>query len=217
MPVGRPIRLIRLRRLVAPSGPTRSYPARKEFEVWTRTAPFDNGILLVRFAAMFSLAGSDIVDLCAAWPKGACVLAANTEKQQLRNVAKIETDPASIAGAVLAELMPNYVGFVAKPPGFHHLQPLRQQGIRHPKIEVRGRGAYFDDRKRRDGTHVHGAIAAQALVFRRHLSGAIDELPRRVSENATELALYGCQQLRSSIGSRRHLPIRSLSIVVHIY
>ncbi len=81
---------------------------------------------------MFAFAGGEEIDLAAAWGEGAGVLAAGAEQDDFGDVAEIEADASSVRAAILADFVPDEVGFVGEAPGFQDFQALRQEGVGDP-------------------------------------------------------------------------------------
>src|SRR5215469_7213795 len=86
---------------------------------------------------MLALARGEQIDLPPSGRERTRILALHAEQDQLGHVAKVESDAAAIRAAVLADLVPDDVGFVGEAPGFHDRQTFRQQRIGTPEIEMR--------------------------------------------------------------------------------
>jgi hypothetical protein len=52
--------------------------------------------------------------------KRACISVAGAKQQQLGGVSEIKADTSAIWSTILADLVPDQVGFVGKPPGAEH-------------------------------------------------------------------------------------------------
>ncbi|OGS90288.1 MAG: hypothetical protein A2Z95_02660 [Gallionellales bacterium GWA2_60_18] len=78
--------------------------------------------------------------------------------------------------------MPDEISFVLKSPRCQHLQAFWQQSIGNPKVKMGGVGADAGDRKRANILKYHSAVAIQAFVLWRNLSGFVLELPWRISQ-----------------------------------
>lgn len=65
---------------------------------------------------MLALAGAEIIDLGSPGLQGPRVLPVHPEQHEFRHVAEIESDPAAVAAAILADFVPDDVGLVAEPP-----------------------------------------------------------------------------------------------------
>src|SRR6185295_19791474 len=87
-----PCRTIMIVGLIAPSRPPSTSSARKQFEEWAATARLDDLILLIRLARMLALACRQQIHLPPAGSKGARVLAAYPEQDQLSYIPEIEAD-----------------------------------------------------------------------------------------------------------------------------
>lgn len=186
-----PRRPIILVRLIAPHRPILPRAPSEQFEERTGTARLDDIVLLVRLAGMFSLARRQKVDLSSSGRERAGVLAAHAEQDQLRDIAKIKTDASPIRAAVLADLVPDNVGFVSEAPRFHHFQAVRQQRVGAPQVKM---GSLRSDQRYRQRLYFferESAVARQTSVFGRYFSGLVRELPRRVCENGRKPALSG--------------------------
>ena len=124
MSIRRPRRFIPLVGLIPPDRPSLPLPAREQLQPRPWAARLDQGVLLVRLAGVFALAGLEHVHLAAAGGQGAGVLAADAEQQDLGDVAEVEADAAAVGAAVLAHLVPDQVRLVGNLPRPQHLQPL---------------------------------------------------------------------------------------------
>src|SRR5919199_2566674 len=90
---------------------------RKQLQVGRRRTPLDeDGVQLVRLAAVLAFAGGQVVDLASGRRQGAHVAAADTKQDELGHVAEVEADPTPVAVAVRADLVPDDVGLVLEPP-----------------------------------------------------------------------------------------------------
>ena len=158
---------------------------------------------------MLALAGRQQIDLPSSRRQSAGVLAAHAEQDQFGDVAKIEPDTATVRAAVLADFVPNDVGFVSEAPRFQHREPFGQHRVRAPQIKVGCRRRQFRNGQRHDFVEPHGAVARQAFVLRRDFPGFVGELPRRISENSREAATLGeaDEIVRSSARRDGHLPV----------
>src|SRR5262245_4321138 len=184
-----PRRAIADRGLIAPRHPSFARAAREQLEEWPPTARLDERVLLVRLARVLALARRQQIHLPPSRRQRARVLATHAEQNELGHVAEIEADPAPVGAAILAHLVPDDVGLVAEAPCLHHREPVGQERVRAPQIEVRSRRGELVDRQRHDLRERHGAITRQAPVLGRDLSGLVDELPRRIGEDGAEAAL----------------------------
>src|SRR5262249_15670645 len=184
-----PRRAIADRGLIAPRHPSFARAAREQLEEWPPTARLDERVLLVRLARVLALARRQQIHLPPSRRQRARVLATHAEQNELGHVAEIEADPAPARPPILAPLVPDDVGLVAEAPCLHHREPVGQERVRAPQIEVRSRRGELVDRQRHDLRERHGAITRQAPVLGRDLSGLVDELPRRIGEDGAEAAL----------------------------
>ena len=123
-------------RLIAPSDPPSAIATREQLQIRPRAARLDQRVLLVRLSGVLALAGGEEVHLGAAGGEGAGVLSADAEQDHLRDVAEVEADAAAVGAAVLPDLVPDEVGLVAEAPGSHDRQPLGQERIGDPQVEV---------------------------------------------------------------------------------
>ena len=85
---------------------------------------------------MFALAGLHHVHLRSSGRKRARILAARSEQQKLGDIAKVEAHASPVRTAILADLVPDDVGFVGEAPSAEHLQAIGQQRIRNPDIAM---------------------------------------------------------------------------------
>lgn len=185
--ISRPRRLVVVARLIAPRSPAAPRSACEQFEVRTGRAGFNQLVLLVGLAGMFALLLGDEIHLPPPRRQRARVLAANAEQDDFRDIAKIEADAPTVGAAVLACLVPDQVRLVRETPRLHHFEPVRQKRVGNPQVEMRSRGRDVLHGKRADLRQRHRAVAAQPPMLRRHLAGAVRELPRRIGENGSEL------------------------------
>src|SRR5262249_53891782 len=143
----RPRRAIFVVGLMAPGRPTLARAAREQLEVRTGTARLDDRVLLVRLARMLTLARGQEVHLAAAGRQRAPMLALHADQDERGHYTKIEADPAPVAAAVLAHLVPHEVGLVGEAPSFHYREAIRQQRIGTPEIEVGRRRRHLRHRQ----------------------------------------------------------------------
>jgi len=73
-------------------------------------------------------------------------MASHTEKDGFRDVAKVEAHTPPVAAAVLSDFVPNDHGLVGEAPLLEDAEPLRNQGIRYPKVAMRTGRHMLDDR-----------------------------------------------------------------------
>src|ERR1043166_3433135 len=137
---------------------------------------------------MLTLACSEQIHLPSAWRERPRILAADSEEDQLSHIAEIEPNAAAIRSTIFSDLVPNNIGFVIEAPRLHHREPFRQQGVRTPQVKMRGIGCDIADRQHLDFIELHRAVARQALVLRRNLSGFVCELPWRIGQDRCELS-----------------------------
>src|SRR5437773_1239085 len=175
-----PGRLVCVVGLIAPHKPPAPGAACKQFEARRKATSFDDAVELVRFARVLTLASADVVHLPAPRRQCASVLAAHAEQHQFSDVAEVEPDAAPVTAAVLAQLVPDDIGLVLKAPRFHDAQAVRQQGIRHPQVQVRGAGGKLCDRQSHDRGGGQGTVTGQSPMLGCHLPGAVHESPRWV-------------------------------------
>ena len=156
---------------------------------------------------MLPLAALDDIDLAATRSQRAGILPADAEKDQFGRVAKVKADAAPIRATVLADLVPDDVALVREAPGGQDPKALGKERIRHPQVEV---GRVADDAahgQRENVVQRHRRVAVQSPVFRRHLAGAVLELPRRIGEDGVKALLADAvEQITSRLGKMfRHL------------
>src|SRR5262249_49933636 len=123
--------------------------------------------------------GLEEVYLPAARRQGAQA-APDAEEQELGDVAEVKAHAPARRPPVFARLEPDEVGLVREPPRLEYRQPLGDQRVGDPEVQValrRGQPADWQGHDRGDG---HGGVAAQTVVFGGHLAGAVAELPRGV-------------------------------------
>src|SRR5579883_345055 len=96
---------------------------------------------------MLSLASRQQVHLASSRRQRTRVLAADTKQNEFGHVPKIEADASAVRPAVLSDLMPDNIGLISEAPGLQNLEPLRQQRVWTPKIQVRSRSGQFAHRK----------------------------------------------------------------------
>lgn len=188
--------------MVAPSSPPRATAAGKHFKIWPWAAPLDQFVLFVGLAAVLALPRLDHVDLAAARRLGAGVPPAGAEQDQLGDVAEVEADAAPIRAAILADFVPDEVGFVLESPSFHNPQPLRQKGIWNPHIQMGRLGRAAGDGQGTNVRELHRRVAAESVVLRRDLPCAVLKLPGGVGEDSSEFAaLRGDLQANARLSS----------------
>ena len=188
--------------LKSPPAPSRSGAAREELNIRPRAARLDDRVQFIRLARVLALARGEEIHLPPTGGARAGILAPHAEQHELGHVAKIETDPAAIRSAVLADLVPDEVALVLEPPRGHHAQALGQQRVRHPEIQVSPRGGDLADRERGDLLERHGGISRETAMFRRDLAGAIGKSPWRVRENRLERGAAETAQIAHHVGYR---------------
>src|SRR5688572_13717399 len=91
---------------IAPLGPAFPTKSGKKFKVWSRTAPLNKLVELVRLLGMLFLSRRDQVDLRAPRFQSAHATP-DAEEDEFRDVPKIKPNSATIRTAVFARLVPN--------------------------------------------------------------------------------------------------------------
>ena len=172
--------------LVAPDGPALAHAPPEQLQIRPPAARLDDVVLLVGLAGVFALAGGHQVDLPPPRRQRARVLAARAEQHDLGHVAEIEPHAAPVRPAVLADLVPDDVGLVLKPPRRQHPQPVGQQRIRDPEIAMRPRLQIIGHRQRADVVERQRVVAAEPPMLRRDLAGAVGEAPGRIGHHGRE-------------------------------
>ncbi len=183
--VSRPIRNIHFR-LVSPRNPSVPIASREQFKMWTRATGFHELILLVRLARVLTLSCRKKVYLPASWIQCSRVLSSDTKKEQFCNVPEVEADSAPIGSAVFPDFMPNDIALVLKPPRLHDVQALRQEGIRHPKVQVGDWGRCMHNGQGFDLAQGESTVPREPSMLRGDLSRSVLKLPRRVRQNSPE-------------------------------
>jgi hypothetical protein len=107
--------LSELGRLVAPARPAEAPVTGEQLDERSPATGLDDGIQLVRLAAVLPLAGSDEVDLFPAGRLGAGVLAPDAEQHRLCDVAEVEPDAATVRPAALRALNQTSIVLYSKP------------------------------------------------------------------------------------------------------
>lgn len=187
--------------LVAPGGPAGAGAASEEFQAGAGAAAFDEGVLLVRLAAVFALLGAEVVNLGAAGGEGAGVASADAEQEHFGDVAEVEADAAAVAAAVFPQLVPDDVGFVGEAPGGEDAQALGQEGVGAPEVEVGGGGQEVGDGEVANLVECEGGVAGEAAVLGGDLAGAVGELPGGVGQDGREgFATEGSAQVGGGVG-----------------
>ena len=46
----------------------------------------------------------------------------NPKKDEFRRITKVKSNTSAVRSAILADLVPHYIGFVLKSPRIHHIQ-----------------------------------------------------------------------------------------------
>ena len=126
------------------------------------------------------------VHLRSTWLERPSILAARTEKKDFSYVAEIKTNPASIWPAILADLLPDDIRLVFEAPSVQYSQPIGQQSIRDPKVQVCSFGSGFGDWQSLDVIQRQGAVSIEPLVLGGHFAGAVLELPGWISQDRIE-------------------------------
>src|ERR1700723_1629932 len=112
MAVGLPRGTIAIVRLMTPDRPAGPRSARKQLKMRTGRTGFDYRILLVRLARMLTLSRRKKIDLPTSRLQRARILAFHTKQQNLCHITEIKSDSAAIRSAILADFVPDDVGFV---------------------------------------------------------------------------------------------------------
>lgn len=123
--IGGPVRYIRVG-LVPPRDPSRARAAREHFQKGAWAARLHDVVELIGLARMFTLLRLEDIHLPAAWRQGSGVLATRAEQDQFRGVAKLKAHAPPVGASILADFVPDEVGFVLKPPSLHHCEPFGQ-------------------------------------------------------------------------------------------
>ena len=100
--------------LVAPGSPTWSRMPSKHLKARAGGARFNQGILLIRLSAVFTLATLDHVYLTTCWGQGAHG-ALHAEQEDLRHIAKVEANASAVWSAILSRFGPHDIADVTKP------------------------------------------------------------------------------------------------------
>lgn len=85
---------------------------------------------------------------------------------------------------------------------------------------MRCRGACLRHRQVGDRRHIHRAVAVQPLVLRGHFPRAIDELLRRIGQDAAEPLTRQRRQkvgrrVRSAVSRHQRIPLGSNPMIPH--
>src|SRR5438105_1212180 len=107
--IRRPARSIGNIGLVTPGYPILTGAAREQFQIGTRAARFDEGILLIRLAGVLALAGREQIDLPPSGRESAGISSLYTKQDQLGDIAEVKSDTPAIRTTILANLMPNEI------------------------------------------------------------------------------------------------------------
>src|SRR5205823_733889 len=91
---------------------------------------------------------------------------------------------------------PDNIRLVSESPRLHDPQPLGEEGVRAPQVEMRFGEGQFRHGQRRDLLEAHGVVTAEPPVFRRHFAGAVREPPGGVNEESTKFPLDIVKRLR---------------------
>lgn len=150
---------------------------------------------------MFPLSRREIVDLCSACLQCASVFSSYAKEDQFGDVSEIKTDTSAVRTAVFSNFVPDNIAFISKPPCLHNRQPVRQQGVGNPQIQVACVGGSSSDGKEFDIFHCHGSISCQPFMFRSHLACSVLELPWRIGKDSSKFAVT--HQLKKIVRSHR--------------
>jgi len=148
--IGGPRGRIRFIRLIAPSGPSPTLPAGEKLDEWAGAAGFDDVVLLVRLTRMFALHTGEVVNLSSSRRERPGVLPADSEQDQLSDVAEIKADSSAIRAPVLTDLVPYKIALIPEAPSLHNRKTIRKEGIGAPKVQMCGRRSDPRDRKTDD-------------------------------------------------------------------
>lgn len=177
--------------LIAPRCPVFHWATGKKFNVRAGAASLYDFVLFVWFSGMFSFHSSDYVDLTSAGIKSSDVFTANAKQNKLSCVAEIKTYSSSVRPSILADFVPDQIGFVLEAPSLQNLNSFKQKRIGNPQIQVSGISANTLDGKGANVGKGHGAVSVKSFVFWSNFAGFILELPWRVCQ-------YGLKALYSS-------------------
>lgn len=195
-----PSRLIVLVRLIAPVGPAGPRAASEQFQIGSFRAAFDQIVLLVGLARVFTLSRRKVIHLTTPWGFGPGIFSANAKEEQFRHVPEVKADATSIRTAVLADLMPNDVRFVFEAPGMHNPKAVGQERIGDPHVQMSRLRSQVGDRQRTDIIRGHGFVPRQSAVLGRNLASPVREAPRRIGENGLKpFAAGAARQVDSRI------------------
>jgi hypothetical protein len=98
---------------------------------------------------VFLLSGDDNIDLASSWSERSYV-AFDTKQHQLRHVAEVKSNPATVRASIFADLVPNNIGLIGESPCLHNAKSLSNERIRAPKVEVALVSGKPPDRQCRD-------------------------------------------------------------------
>jgi hypothetical protein len=138
---------------------------------------------------MFPLLRCQEINLATTGRKRARVGSTNAKENEFGHIPKVEPHSSPIGPPVLSDLVPYNIAFVVEAPRLQYANSIRQQRVGYPQVQVRGIRRHVVDGQCGDFVKLHCAIASQALMFRRHLSGAVLKLPRRIRKNRVEFLL----------------------------
>lgn len=170
--------------------PAGAWVSCKHFEVGSRRAGFDEAVLFIGFAGVFSFAGFDHVDLAACWGEGTH-FAMYAEKDEFCYVSEVEADSSSVWAAVFASFSPDDVRDVAEAPCLHDLDAVWEEGVGYPEVKVGVVCEYVLYWEGADGVKIHGGVAVKASVFGCYFSGAVLKPPGGVCEYCLKSSCYG--------------------------
>ena len=137
---------------------------------------------------MFPLSGGKEVYLSPAGLEGAHT-ALGAKEEEFRDVAEIETDPATVGAAVFADFIPDEVGLIGEAPGAHDFEPFHEEGVGNPEVEMGIGGGEFRDGQLHDLIEMHGGVTQEPAMLRRDFAGAVLELPGGICQNCRKGAL----------------------------
>ena len=105
--------------LIAPHIPIGAVSTGEQFQIRTGRAIFNERNKLVRLSTVFTLHAAEEIYLRAPGLQSSVGVTFDPKEKNLCYVPEIETDTTTIRHAIFANLFPNKVCFVFKPPCLH--------------------------------------------------------------------------------------------------
>ena len=85
---------------------------------------------------MLTLASGQEIHLSSS-RRGSAKTSTSAKENKFGHISEVKTDTTSVRTSVLADFVPNDIGFVRESPPLHYLKAFEDHCVRNPKVEMR--------------------------------------------------------------------------------